>query len=98
MEVCEQFTGTLKKDTQVVEAEIYVVKDLHMSLLGPPAITSLNLETKICGIQLDKDTVVSKFPELFTGLAKLQDEYDIKLSDNAVSFALKPPDASCYHS
>jgi len=91
LEVCGQFTGTLKKDTQVVEEEIYVVKDLHMPLLGLPAITSLNLVTKICGIQLDKDTVVSKFPELFTGLGKLQGEYDIKLSDNAVPFALTTP-------
>ena len=91
LEVCGQFTGTLKKDTQVVEEEIYVEKDLHMPLLGLPAITSLNLVTKICGIQLDKDTVVSKFPELFTGLGKLQGEYDIKLSDNAVPFALTTP-------
>ena len=62
-----------------------------MPLLGLPAITSLNLVTKICGIQLDKDTAVSKFPELFTGLGKLQGEYDIKLSDNAVPFALTTP-------
>ena len=91
LEVCGQFTGTLKKDTQVVEEEIYVVKNLHMPLLVLPAITSLDLVTKICGIQLDKDTVVSKFPKLFTGLGKLQGEYNIMLSDNAVPFAMTTP-------
>ena len=81
-----------------MEEEIYVVKNLHMPLLGLLAITSLNLVTKICEIQLDKDTVVSKFTELFTGLGKLQGEYDIKLSDNAVPYPLTTPDASRYHS
>ena len=91
LQVCGQFTGTLRKDTHAVKEEIYVVKNLHTPLLGLPAITNLNLVAKVCDVKLEKDVVVSKFPELFTGLGKLQGEYDIKLSDNVTPFALTTP-------
>ena len=39
LQVCGQFTGTLRKDTHAVKEEIYVVKNLHTPLLGLPAIS-----------------------------------------------------------
>ena len=42
-------------------------------------------------IRLDKDGVISRFSQLFTGLGKLQGEYDIQLSDSATPFALTTP-------
>ena len=88
LQVCGQFTGTLRKDGHICKEEIYIVKNLHTPLLGLPAITSLNLAAKVCDVRLDKDGVISRFLQLFTGLGKLQGEYDIKLSDGATPFAL----------
>jgi len=89
LQVCGQFTGTLRKDTHAVKEEIYIVKNLHTPLLGLPVITNLNLVAKICDV--NKQVVVYKFPELFTGLGKLQGEYDIKLSDDVTPLALTTP-------
>jgi len=34
LQVCGQFTGTLRKDTHTVKEEIYLVKNLHTPLFG----------------------------------------------------------------
>ena len=40
---------------------------------------------------ISKETVLTRFPQLFSGLGQLQGEYDIKLNSNATPFALSTP-------
>ena len=42
VQVCGQFTGALRKDSRAIKEEIFVMKNLHTSLLVLPAITNLN--------------------------------------------------------
>ena len=56
-----------------------------------PAIEVLNLVAKICTINTDKETIVSRFPKLFSGLGCLTEEYEIQLSKDAVPHALTTP-------
>ena len=64
------------------------MKDLHVPLVGFPAINALNLVAKVCDMTISKETVLTRFPRLFSGLGRLQGEYDIKLNNDATPFAL----------
>ena len=59
-----------------------MVKDLHKPLVELPAIQALNLVTKVSAICWTKETILSRFPQLFAGLRRLQGEYVIKLNSN----------------
>ena len=48
---------------------------LDLALVGLPAVEALNLVTKICAINTDKETVVFRFPKPFSGLRCLTEEY-----------------------
>ena len=75
-----------------VKQEVYVVRDLHMPLIGRPAIEALGLLVKVDVIDAEaKSHFTQLFPQLFQGLGKLQDQYHIKLKDNAQPFALTVP-------
>ena len=89
--VCGQFTCSMRCDKESTRQELYVVKGLDLALVGLPAIEALNLVTKICNISTDKETIVSRFPKLFTGLGCLTEEYEIQLSKDAVPHALTTP-------
>ena len=91
LNVCGQFSGTLQLKTKIVKEEIFVVKNLHKPLVGLPAIQALNLVMKISAICWFKETILSRFPQLFTGLGRLQGEYEIKLACGATPFALTTP-------
>ena len=58
------------------------------SLVGLPAI---ELVAKICMINIDKETFVSRFPKLFSGLGCLTEEYEIQLTKDAGPYALTTP-------
>lgn len=77
LQVCGQFTCSMRLDKETSEQEIYVVKGLDLALVGLPAIEALNLVAKICNINIDKETIVSRFPKLFSGLGCLTEEYEI---------------------
>ena len=83
----------MRLDKESTRQEVYVIKGLDLTLVGLPAIEVLNLVTKICAINTDKETNVSKFPKLFSGLRCLTEEYQIKLINNedAVPYALTTP-------
>ena len=83
LNVCGQFSGTLQLKTKIVKEEIFVVKNLHKPLVGLPAIQVLNLVMKISTIRWSKETILSRFPQLFTGLRRLQGEYEIKVACGA---------------
>ena len=65
------------------------MKGLHKALLGRPAINSLNIIQQIQPVHALN--AFSQFPELFTGLGRLKDNYTIKLTDDAKPFALITP-------
>lgn len=70
--------------------EIYVIRGLNKPLLGRPAVEKLNVVKYIASLQLHSD-YKQKFPSLFTGLGKLQGEYEIKLKEDARPYAVTPP-------
>ena len=85
------FTGILKRGSQEVQQEIYVVKNLHRHLLGRPAIDALGLAVRV-GAIFDGDTSpVQLFPQLFQGLGKLEGEYEIKLRPDSKPFVIPVP-------
>ena len=88
LEVCGQFTAELQHTATRAKAkqEIYVVKRLTKPLLGRPAITALNLVALVGG--LEQKEVMEKFPNLFSGLGRLQDSYRIQLKEGAQPFTL----------
>ncbi len=90
LKVLGKFTANMKTTEVTSKQEVFVVRGLKTPLLGRPAIQALNLVHRIHnvdGISPD-DYWKMKFPKLFTGLGKLEGEYDIKLSDDAKPFCL----------
>ena len=70
---------------------IYVVKNLHRHLLGRPAIDALGLAVRV-GAIFDGDTSpVQLFSQLFQGLGKLEEEYEIKLRPDSKPFVISVP-------
>ena len=56
-----------------MEEDIYVVEGLCRSLLGLPAIESLKLIARVGDIEGER-SVEQLFPQLFTGLGKIEQE------------------------
>ena len=88
LKVLGMFTGTFKNNTASCKLHVYVVKDLKTNLLGLPAITALNLVARIQSISSSKESIMSRYPELFTGLGTLGSEYKISLKPDAKPYAL----------
>ena len=65
---------------------IYVIGDLKNDLLGLPAITALQLLTKVDSVQ--SGNVQQSFPKLFQGLGTLKGDYHIQLKPDAKPYAL----------
>ena len=86
-----QFTARLSKDEHKAEEEIYVVKGLHKPLLGRPAIDKLRLVLRVSPIDHTNQSPMEKFPNLFKGLGKLQNDYKIQLKEGAKPYALTTP-------
>lgn len=70
--------------------DVYVIRGLNKPLLGRPAIEKLEIVKQIASLQLHSD-YKQKFPSLFTGLGKLQGEYEIKLTEDARPYAVTTP-------
>jgi len=62
---------------RAVEELIYVVKGLCKPLIGCPAITALQLVSRVNAIDSTQQGIVSKFPFLLKGLGTIEGEYDI---------------------
>lgn len=70
---------------------IYIVCNQKTNLLGLPAITSLQLASRVDSTntqQLSEVDPRERFPTLFQGLGTLGQEYFIKLKDGAHPYAL----------
>jgi len=79
LDVCGQFTGNSVSTTQ----EIYVIHGLHTSLLGKPAIETLQLLTFLNGIKHHQ--------EISNTVHRLKDSYKIKLKAGATPYAPSVP-------
>ena len=88
-----KFTTTLTNNVNSVKENIYVVEGLARPLLGRQAAENLNLINRVCGLTRDnyKAKVIRDFPQLFTGLEAMKEEYKIKLKDDVKPFALTVP-------
>lgn len=63
-----------------------------MALLGQLAIHALGVIVRIDRVNLDSmESVKRQFPELFEGLGKLQEEFEISLKPDAKPFSLSTP-------
>ena len=88
-----KYATTLSTDERSIQEVIYVVRDLERPLLGRRAAESLNLINRVDGITDEeyKATVKAKYPQLFTGLGKMNTEYTITLQESAKPYAITVP-------
>ena len=71
------------------DQDLYVVVDLKEPLLGRPAIEALKFIERVNAV--DNDQYRKEFPELFTGLGRMKNDYTIRLQENAPPFAITAP-------
>jgi hypothetical protein len=75
LKVLGQFSGKLTYGEHSHQGKVFVVKQLHNNLLGLPAITSLQLIQRVDAVYKDANDIVEQFPQVFTGLGNLGEEY-----------------------
>ncbi|KAK3568444.1 hypothetical protein QTP86_007296 [Hemibagrus guttatus] len=80
------FSTSISRNDKKIEEDIYVVKNLFTPLLGRHAIEKLSLIARLDNIM--ECQWLEKFPELFTGLGELKEEYCIKLQPNATPYSV----------
>ena len=90
LDVLGQFTETLTYKNKSVSQAVFVVRGLKCNLLGFPAITSLQLLNRVdaAHAEVEDQDIRKLFPNLFTGVGNLGEEYEIKLKDGAVPHSL----------
>ena len=88
-----QFLAHLTYKERSTQETIIVVNGLQMPLLGRPAISQLQLIQRLDALsEQSKDPwPIQEFPQLFTGLGKLEGEYSIKLKTGATPYSLSTP-------
>ena len=87
LNVLGQFCSTLSNGQASSVQTIFVVKDLQTNLLGLPAITALQLVSKI-NETTSSQGIKERFRGVFQGLGTIGDEYRIKLKEGAVPHAI----------
>uniref|UniRef100_A0A669BXN3 Gypsy retrotransposon integrase-like protein 1 n=1 Tax=Oreochromis niloticus TaxID=8128 RepID=A0A669BXN3_ORENI len=92
LKVKGMFTATLSKNNHKTKEDIYVVQGLCTPLLSGHAAVALQLVARVNHISLDSiDAVKQEFPKLFSGLGKMEGEYNIVLKPGAQPFSLSTP-------
>ena len=87
LNVLGQFCSTLSNGQASSVQTIFVVKDLQTNLLGLPAITALQLASKI-NETTSSQGIKERCRGVFQGLGTIGDEYRIKLKEGAVPHAI----------
>lgn len=86
------FSATLSKRNKTTIEDIYVVEGLSTPLLSRPTATALQLVARLDNVDLDsKEKIIQEFPKLFSGLGKMEGEYNIVLKPGAKPFSLSTP-------
>jgi len=91
LNVIGQFSHTMTYNNQSAEQLVFVVKGLTRNLLGLPAITDLNVVSRVDSIVDLRTEIFQSFPNLFKGLGNWGEPYEICLREDAVPFALHTP-------
>ncbi|UYV60624.1 K02A2.6-like [Cordylochernes scorpioides] len=92
MPVLGNFQATLEANGKVSHEEIYEVKNLHVSLLSAKASEELGFIQRLLYVNSNPLTDPLKdYPELFSGLGKLNKPYKIELNDQAQPYAVHTP-------
>lgn len=89
LSVIGKYTESLCKGQQVIQEDVYVIRDLNTALLSRPASVKLNLVSRLDS--LDKKVMAETYPKLCQGLGMLQQPYTIKLKPDASPFSLTTP-------
>ena len=88
LEVMRQFIANLTYKHTSCKQTVFVVKDLKQNLLGLPAITSMNLISRLNSVDLSSTNVQKLYPQPFQGLGTFGEEYEVSLKDDAKPIAL----------
>ena len=96
LNICGMCTVALAGKKKFAVQDIYVVKDLHQSLLGGPALEALDLIKKNCvnAVNSEEKTDTEyklRYSKLFKGLGKMPNEYIIHLKPNTKPFVCYVP-------
>ena len=81
-------TVSLAHKDKSTTQEVFVIPKLTHNLLGLPAITALDLVTKVDAIDNGRSVIYEKFPSLFGGLGEMSEEYKIRLKPDAKPHAV----------
>ena len=73
------------------EQVVFVMKGLKKNLLGLPALTVLQLVSRLDGVDQYEQHIYQRFPNLFQGLGTLGGEYTISLKPYSKPYALTTP-------
>ena len=90
LQVIGQFEGKFVHGSNTTIQTVYVVSGLKTNLLGLPAITALNLATRV-DATTETSSIVQMYPSVFNGLGNLGEEYTIKIKPGAKPYALFTP-------
>lgn len=91
LDVKGQVDAVIQRGHRKIEEELFIVKDLTTPLLGFPAIRRLHMIPQLHSIDDAETHFRSTYPDVFSGLGKLEDEYKLKLKDTATPYALSAP-------
>ena len=86
--VLGEFTASISFRHASYQQGVYVIKDLKHNLLGLPAITSLNLVSRVDSLQFTAMDIKHQYPQLFCGLGMFGEEYEVSLTKDVKPFAL----------
>ena len=88
LELVGQLPVTLEYKGRSCVHTVYVVQNLQQNLLGLPAIQSLQLLTRVDTVNT---SIPDQYPRVFRGLGTFPESYEIKLTPDALPFALFTP-------
>ena len=92
LKVKGKFEATLSKNDKSINEDVYVIEGLAMPLLSGSAARALHLVARLDNVSLEsKETVQQMYPKLFSGLGKMEGEYNIVLEPGAQPFSLATP-------
>ena len=91
LSVADTFRATLiYKERQICET-VFVLEDQLYSLLSKKACVDLGLIARIGEVNTQPANFIGEFPQLFSGLGKLETKYEIKLNPNVKPVCLYTP-------
>ncbi|KAK6184246.1 hypothetical protein SNE40_006752 [Patella caerulea] len=84
------FDADLSWNGIIVREKIFVIDQLSMPLLSREACHKLGVVLFMGNID-QSSSILEEFPELFTGLGKMEEPYHIQLTDNAEPYSVDVP-------